>query len=181
MKEILKSPEEYGYVMGNGICAFYIGPFSQWYGYFTGQYSWFVDSSLIAYNCCEQYMMEQKALLFNSADANLDIMNKILSEKNPAKQQELGRQIKNFDSTVWDENKYNIVLRGNAMKFHQNPHLAEFLKQFPIDTVFVEASPADKIWGVGLAITDPRVLDQSQWQGENLLGKVIQAVRKSLQ
>jgi len=40
----------------------------------------------------------------------------------------------------------------------------------------VEASPYDKIWGIGLSKDDPRALDRSQWQGTNWLGEAIMRV-----
>jgi len=44
----------------------------------------------------------------------------------------------------------------------------------------VEASPLDKVWGIGLAVEDSRVHDPKQWQGLNLLGKVLMRVRDEL-
>lgn len=46
--------------------------------------------------------------------------------------------------------------------------------------ILVEASPYDKIWGIGLAVTDPRAADQDKWQGQNLLGKALMRVRDTL-
>ena len=176
--ESLETPEEYGYKIENGICLFNRGPLSQWWGVFPGQYSLFIDDSLTSYNCCEQFMMVNKALLFNANDINLDICNQILAEKYPSKQKELGRQIKNFDQTVWNECKYKLVFRGNLMKFQQNAHLGDFLRQFPIDTIFAEATPWDRIWGTGLDISSPFAFDMNNWPGQNLLGKVISKVRQ---
>ena len=73
----------------------------------------------------------------------------------------------------------DVVLQGNILKFSQNEELLADLKKYK-DKIFVEASPEDKIWGIGLHYDDDRVLDESLWNGQNLLGKVINEVAKIL-
>jgi len=63
-------------------------------------------------------------------------------------------------------------------KFSQNPRLQAQLLATD-DDILVEASPYDKIWGVGLRETDPRINDPSQW-GKNFLGKCLGRVRDAL-
>ena len=46
--------------------------------------------------------------------------------------------------------------------------------------MLVEASPYDKIWGIGMRESDTRATDPSQWQGWNLLGFALMDVRESL-
>lgn len=166
----LKAPEEYGYVVKDGFCLFQKGPLSQWWGGFSGQESSFrsgIDSPI--YNCAEQFMMAAKAVIMGDNET----ADKIIAEKNPAKHKDLGRQIKNFDSELWNKHKFMIVFFGNYFKFSQNGPLREFLLSFPKETIFAEAAPWDKIWGIGLGPDDPRALDIMQWQGENLLGEAI--------
>lgn len=125
------------------------------------------------YNCCEQYMMQRKALLmgdFESAEL-------IMKEKNPSNHQKLGRQIKNFNQELWDMNKYCIVLGGNLARFMQSPPCRELLLATG-DKILVEASPYDKVWGVALSADNPDILDETKWRGENLLGKVLTQVRE---
>ena len=65
-------------------------------------------------------------------------------------------------------------------KFSQNEPLRSFL----LNTgrrVLVEASPVDRIWGIGLAADDPRARHPEQWQGLNLLGFALMDVREVLQ
>ena len=84
-----------------------------------------------------------------------------------------------FSSKTWDKHKVDIAVKGNFAKFSQN----EDLKQFLLNTetaVLVEASPFDKIWGVGLAQDNPNIKDISKWQGLNLLGFVLMQVREQL-
>ena len=107
------------------------------------------------------------------------IRDRILSTKKPGAAKALGRQILDFDAEVWDENKYDIVVKGNFHKFSQNPKL----KQFLIGTgkrVLVEASPVDKIWGIGLAQDDKHSSNPLMWKGQNLLGFALMSTRDLL-
>lgn len=143
-------------------------PFSQWYK----------RNIIIEYkkfNCCEQWMMYSKAILFE----DYVTAERIMSTSNPKEQKNLGRQVKNFDFHVWDKNCRDIVFKGNFAKFSQH----EDLKKILIDTAnkeIVEASPYDKIWGIGLSECDPRVTDKSQWNGKNWIGEAIMRVRYEL-
>ncbi len=139
---------------------------------------WYISSfkvDNIKYFCAEQYMMSQKALLFN----DLDTYNKIMNSHHQNECKKLGREIKNFDHEKWDKNKFDIVITGNIHKFQQN----EQLKNYLLSTnkkILVEASPYDKIWGIGMAETDKNILDESKWKGSNLLGKALMKVRDIL-
>ncbi len=124
---------------------------------------------------CEQFMMAQKALLFN----DIKIFNKILQTKSPKECKELGRLVKNFNPNKWDNYKYSIVLEGNMAKFSQNENLKNFLLSTE-EKILVEASPYDKVWGVGLDEFDKRILNPYNWQGENLLGFALMEVRDCL-
>lgn len=201
-------PEDYDYVIANNICLFQKGPLSQWWGGFKGQNGGIVVDSIydmyflflpigvcdgfdnlqsikhletidrrLNFNCCEQWMMACKAILFN----DVDMFGKIMAEKSPSKQKDLGRQISNYKQEIWDEFKYDIVLRGNTHKFEQNQELNEFLKSFNPFIIFAEAAPWDKVWGIGLGPDDPKALDIHTWEGENLLGKVISNIRQLIE
>ena len=141
------------------------GCFSQW------QISHFSFRG-IQYSSAEQFMMAHKAIAFNDRETLKEIMN----ESHPRKIKKLGRQIVNFNSDTWDKYKYCVALIGNYCKFDQN----EKMKQILINTgdnIIVEASPYDKIWGVGLNATDSRIMNPFYWEGKNLLGFVLMKVR----
>jgi ribA/ribD-fused uncharacterized protein len=72
-----------------------------------------------------------------------------------------------------------IVFAGNYARFSQNPEQRELLFSTR-GTTLVEASPHDRIWGIGLTADDPRVQDRSQWLGLNLLGEALTRVREAL-
>lgn len=148
---------------------FWGGLFSQWYP------SLFYDSKYTLYNCAEQYMMAQKALLFDDPDKYWAIM----SSKDPKEQKAIGRTVSNFDLDVWKENAKLIVYRGNYYKFNQNDKLKKELLNTE-SRYLVEASPYDKVWGVGLKEDDPAILDFNNWQGSNWLGEILVKVREDL-
>ena len=139
--------------------------FSQWWK------CRFVEDD-ITFCCAEQYMMYKKALLFE----DYSIAKEILKTKSPKKIKELGRLVQNFDSKVWDEHKAEIVLQGNILKFSQNPELKDYLLSTG-DKILVEASPYDKVWGVGLRKENSAICSPQKWKGQNLLGFALMEAR----
>ncbi|GGO22013.1 hypothetical protein GCM10010116_44380 [Microbispora rosea subsp. aerata] len=123
----------------------------------------------------EHYMMAHKAWLFGDAEA----AERILAAGHPSEAKNLGRTVRGFDERVWADHRFGIVVRGNVAKFGQNPELSRYLLATE-DKVLVEASPNDRIWGIGLAADDERAASPSTWQGLNLLGFALMAVRDTL-
>lgn len=142
--------------------------FSQWY-----ECKFTVDG--VEYHTAEQYMMAQKAVLFGDKE----VLQKIMSADNPAVYKSLGRQIRNFDEKIWNEHKFQIVVNGNMAKFSQNPELLDFLLKTG-DRILVEASPYDRIWGIGKSKDDFDIENPFKWKGENLLGFALMEVRENL-
>ncbi len=126
----------------------------------------------IKYNCCEQYMIAKKAELFDDKE----ILNEIMGESNPKVIKRLGRKVRNFDSEIWNKNRINIVKNGNYLKFTQNEELKEYLLSTN-DAILAEASPYDRIWGIGLSKEDKRSNNPNMWKGKNYLGFVLMDVR----
>ena len=147
---------------------FWGGEFSQW-----AKCSFIIDK--VRYNCAEQYMMAEKARLFGDEEAECDIM----TTKSPSTQKAIGRKVKNFDPVKWNEICRLVVYRGNLAKFTQNEELYNYILSTG-DKEIVEASPVDKIWGIGLHEDDPRCLDRTQWQGTNWLGIACMQVRSDI-
>ena len=129
----------------------------------------------ITYWCTEQYMMAKKAELFGDSR----IYAKIMSSDNQREIKALGRQISGFDEHIWCQNRERIVYEGNYAKFTQNDKLMNYLIKQK-DKILVEASPYDRIWGVGLSAEDNAILNPNYWQGQNLLGFVLMQVRDTI-
>ncbi|MBO7629041.1 MAG: NADAR family protein, partial [Bacteroidales bacterium] len=104
---------------------------------------------------------------------------KIMKETQADKIKELGREVKGFDPEVWNQHKFNVVVKGNLAKFGQNPSLLEFLKKTG-SAVLVEASPYDNVWGIGMKEGDKDIEDAEKWFGINLLGFALMVVRDQL-
>ncbi len=142
--------------------------FSQWWlARFT------VDD--VAYPTAEHYMMAEKARLFGDENAR----DKILKAGSPKAAKQIGRQVKNFKDEVWNRERFQIVVEGNLAKFGQNRELGNYLIGTG-DKVIVEASPIDRIWGIGLPADDERASNPEQWRGLNLLGFALMEVRQKL-
>ncbi|MDX2174022.1 MAG: NADAR family protein [Bacteroidota bacterium] len=131
--------------------------------------------NLYTYKTAEHYMMVKKAELFN----DLKIIDQIVKCDSPKEAKALGRLVKNFDSVIWDSNKYKIVKQGNVLKFSQNQELKNFLLETG-NKVIVEASPRDVIWGIGMGETNPKSLNPNTWRGKNLLGFALMEVRDEI-
>lgn len=170
-------------------------PFSQWHP------SKFEVNGIV-FSSAEQYMMYHKALLFRDKNVANKILslnesyqalvsfisgdlsrNDILSKKELKNEwgaiqkeiKQLGREVKGYNEAVWTRNRERIVSEGNFAKFSQNADLKSILLSKK-EKIFVEASPYDKVYGIGLLETDPRAKDPSQWLGLNLLGKILNQV-----
>ncbi|MFD4676607.1 NADAR family protein [Lentzea sp. NPDC058450] len=127
------------------------------------------------FTSAEHYMMWRKAMLFN----DVDIATQVLAARTSAEAKSLGRQVADFSDAAWVSARLDIVVEGNLAKFGQDPSLRSYLLGTG-SRVLVEASPQDRVWGIGLVATDPRALDPSQWLGLNLLGEALMEVRAKL-
>jgi ribA/ribD-fused uncharacterized protein len=142
--------------------------FSQWY-----PLSFQIGGQL--YQTAEHWMMAEKARLFN----DLETQNRILVAETPKMAKDLGRQVQHFDSRLWEEKSFDIVVAGNLAKFGQNLEAKHYLLDTG-DKVLVEASPVDAIWGIGHAQDSSEARDPNKWRGLNLLGFALMEVRDHL-
>ncbi|MGF6265429.1 ribA/ribD-fused uncharacterized protein [Paraburkholderia youngii] len=129
----------------------------------------------VDFTSVEQFMMFSKAKLFGDENAAAEI----LAARHPKDQKAIGRGVKGFDLARWEGKRESIVYVGCREKFAQNPGLRSLLLA-TAPTELVEASPYDRIWGVGLGERDPLILDKANWRGTNLLGITLMKVRDTL-
>lgn len=142
-------------------------PFSNWY-----MSKFEMDD--VEFNCAEQAMMYYKAILFNDDEA----ADKVMKTTSPREQKALGRSVKNFNQTVWESKREDIMFDILFAKFSQNENLKDALMKTE-DRILAEMSPTDLIWGTGLRDSSPHATDESKW-GLNLLGKTLMRVRETL-
>jgi ribA/ribD-fused uncharacterized protein len=162
-----------------GTLLFWHGPLSQWW------YSPFVIDGE-EYNCAEQYMMAQKARMFGDVETAAEIMitkGPHTDQKDfnqyPRAHQKLGRQVRGFDPVTWNAVARDTVMRANLAKFSQNDDLLAALAWTDPYTL-VEASPYDKIWGIGMSDKNGYATDPDKWKGKNWLGHTLTHVRRYL-
>lgn len=129
----------------------------------------------IVYPSAEHFMMAEKARLFDDDPTR----QRILAAGSPAEAKKLGRQVARFDENLWAGERIGIVVAGNRAKFGQNPELAVYLRS-TAKRVLVEASPNDRVWGIGLDEKHPDAERPRQWRGSNLLGFALMQVRREL-
>ena len=129
----------------------------------------------VAYPTTEHYMMAEKARLFGDTS----ICAQILTANSPGAAKSLGRKVSGFDEMLWRESRMEIVIAGNEAKFAQNEGMGELLRGTG-SKVLVEASPRDRIWGIGMGKDNEHAQNPAHWKGLNLLGFAIMEVRERL-
>ena len=127
----------------------------------------------IKFSNTEAAFMFFKAKHFN----DLESMEKIKNESNPYRAKQLGRLVKNYNDKEWDKVRYKYMHKVNSAKYVQNSSFFDILINTK-DLILTETNPRDKIWAIGLDASDDRVLDETKWQGQNLLGKVLMEIRE---
>jgi len=140
--------------------------FSQWYEGYP------VVEGENTFATAEHYMMWRKAKLFNDNVA----AEKCLKSTDPREVKAIGRSVRNYDDKLWSEKRYDAVCQGNMHKFSQHPKLKEYILSTDY-AVLVEASPYDKVWGIGLNPQEASQKTPHDWKGMNLLGYALMEVR----
>ncbi|KAF2799592.1 DUF1768-domain-containing protein [Melanomma pulvis-pyrius CBS 109.77] len=128
------------------------------------------------YATAEMWMMVCKARLFGDEE----IAQQMLRTESPREHKSLGRKVGGFDAQVWDAEKSRIVEEGNYLKFTISED-AERLRRMLLGTgvrELVEASPRDRIWGIGFGERNAGA-NRQRW-GQNLLGRALMVVRGRL-
>ena len=145
-------------------------------GYLSNWYpsSFTVDG--VAFSSMEQFMMYRKAICFGDEA----VATQILSTSDVAKIKSLGRQVSNYDESMWNGIRQIVVYEGLLAKFSQNEELKGKLKATE-NAVLAECAVKDCIWGIGLSMKDPDRLNKAKWNGQNLLGYALMMVRERLQ
>lgn len=162
--------KDLGYKVYNKHVAFWGSPLSNFY-----PCEFELDDEI--WNCSEQFFMACKARCFDDYDS----YKKIRVATTPEQAKNLGRKVVGFEDRIWDKVKYQVMFDGVYAKFSQNEGLKEFLLSPEFEGKdFVEGSPFDSVWGVKMDYRNPDIDKPENWNGENLLGKVLNNVRERL-
>lgn len=129
----------------------------------------------VEYRCAEQWMMAEKARMFGDRE----MLAAIMGTDSPKQMKAYGRAVRNFQKKVWDARCYSLVLEGNLAKFSQDPALLQYLLS-TAPRILVEASPMDRIWGIGIGKNNSDAQDPTKWRGRNLLGFALTEARDRL-
>ncbi|WP_413759147.1 NADAR family protein [Streptomyces sp. MMBL 11-3] len=129
----------------------------------------------VEYRTAEHWMMARKARLFGDAEAE----RLALDAANPALAKKAGRLVRGFDEAVWERERFGIVVEGSVRKFASDEALRGFLLGTG-ERVLVEASPLDRVWGIGLPADADAASDPTRWRGPNLLGFALMQARSHL-
>ncbi|MDG9720490.1 NADAR family protein [Streptomyces sp. DH24] len=129
----------------------------------------------VTYGTAEHWMMAGKARLFGDAEAQ----RRVLAAQHPAEAKKAGRLVRDFDEATWERERFGLVVEGSVHKFTAHADLRAFLLSTG-DRVLVEASPVDRVWGIGLAADDEAATDPERWKGPNLLGFALMEARTRL-
>lgn len=126
----------------------------------------------IHFKTSEHGFMYSKALLFEDSK----MAEEILEAATPKDAKVLGRKVRGFDEDVWKKHRHKIMFMHCYQKFSHKK-----LKTILCGTgesTLVEASPRDKIWGIGYSKKDAFNVSIDKW-GQNLLGKTLMKVRSA--
>ncbi|MEU9733998.1 NADAR family protein [Streptomyces sp. NPDC048002] len=129
----------------------------------------------VTYATAEHWMMAGKARLFGDAEAE----RLVLAAGHPSEAKNAGRLVRGFDEPTWARERFRIVVEGSVHKFSSDENLRTFLLSTG-RRVLVEASPVDRVWGIGLSTKDTAAWHPAQWQGPNLLGFALMEAREIL-
>lgn len=144
-------------------------------GYLSNWYISKFTISGIEFSSVEQYMMCEKAVYFDDTYIASQIMNTddVLKIKN------LGRQVSGYNDTIWNCVRQIVVYEGLFAKFSQNKDLMSLLLKTD-NCMIAECAVKDKIWGIGLSMSDPNRFNVNKWNGKNLLGFTLMMIRSKL-
>lgn len=123
------------------------------------------------YICNEQYIVHQKALLFDDKEAATLVM----TLKSPRQMKQLGNNLKNYDHALWQRKSAQIIAKCNEVKFDTHNDAQKFLLSTG-DKIIGEATKGRE-WGTGISLDEDECLDNWKWTGENRMGGILMKIR----
>ena len=156
--------------------AFFYGSWAS--NFYRAPFKWSAYGEEHEFFCTEQAFMWAKAMTFGDTQTAKDILEE---KSSPMACKMLGRKVKNYVDSIWNMLRLGVMYEVNVAKFSQNEDLRMKITDEKFNgKTFVEASPSDPIWGIMMPIGDPNIDDETNWKGQNLLGKALTSVREEL-
>ncbi len=84
-----------------------------------------------------------------------------------------------YDDNYWSGIRQIVVYEGLFAKFSQNPLFRNKLKDTG-EAILAECAVKDRVWGIGLSMSNPDRFNRAKWNGQNLLGYTLMMVRNRL-
>ena len=144
-------------------------------GYLSNWYERPFEIDGFRYLHVEQYIMAQKAKLFGDTER----YTQILRATSPRECKALGKLVTPYEDEVWAYFRAEVLKKGLLAKFSQNGDLLQQLLSTE-DELLAEASPKDKIFGIGMDAATAAKFSPNAWSGQNLLGKTLMDLRRML-
>ena len=144
-------------------------------GYLSNWYLSRFTADGIEFSSMEQYMMSNKAIVFN----DINVANQILKTTDVAVIKQLGITVANYDDNYWNGMRQIVVYDGLIQKFSQNSELKRMLADTG-NSILAECAVRVRIWGIGLSMEDADRFDRTKWKGQNLLGYALMQVRNKI-
>ena len=105
-------------------------------------------------------------------------LKQIMCAKTARECKELGREVKNCNTTQWNASAKEMCFPGLLAKFRQNKGLAAFLINTGSKTLL--ECCYDKVWGNGYPLSDPKCIDPDTYDSQGILGEMLEEIRSIL-
>ena len=126
------------------------------------------------FHSSEQYIQYQKALLFD----DMNTATRILVADTALDCKKLGYEVTNFEFKTWKRSAHTVCKPGILAKYLQN-ETARITLLNTKDKSLAECT-TDKLWGNGIPLHHPDTLNKKKWNGECLLGKILEECRSEI-
>jgi len=117
----------------------------------------------------EHHLMRAKALLMGDQVA----AGCIMAAPTALAAKRIGRTVRPWNQGLWDENCDQIMEDILVAKFNYTPDMREYI--LGIKGHFYEASPRDKVWGIGIGVKQAEA--GKPHNGHNKLGRALDRAR----
>lgn len=123
----------------------------------------------------EHYLAFQRAIVTD----NETLVERALQCSDPMDAKAMLNSLRKNHLQEWEVVREKTALEGPRAKFTQNKQLHSYL--ISLGNLRLGEATQNGVWGVGLTLDDPNILDIGKWHASgNLLGNLLMKVRKEL-